>query len=162
MHECIYSFVGGYFDRKLDLAIDELTRQHCRLHDGTSSRSLFRGLCHIRKTYTFDVCDDEIRFQYHEVAGPRRTSSITRSKVVLEAAAYFYAKLYKSFQTMYGNKMSQEVMIVCHFAETVEWWDHVIEQRLLTTNKSLAAEGYPALSRNHHPRIISNSDDKDI
>jgi hypothetical protein len=40
--------------------------------------------------------------------------------VVLEAAAYFYAKIYYYLRTIYGSKTSEEVMVVCPFAETLE------------------------------------------
>jgi hypothetical protein len=95
------------------------------------------------------------------VKGPRRTSSISKSKVVLEAAAYFYAKIYYYLHTIYGSKTSEEVMVVCPFAETLEWWNQVIEKDLATVNKRLVALGLPH-GRNHHPRIISNSDDQNI
>lgn len=100
-----------------------------------------------------------VRFQYLEVKGPCRTSSITKSKVVLEAAAFFYIGVYERLHKVYGDKTSRKVTIVCPFAETLEWWDGVIKQRLYDR---LAAKGLPPLSRDHHPRIISNSEDKDI
>lgn len=123
---------------------------------------LFGALCCLRKVPTTDARDQEIRFQYHEVKGPRPISSISKSKVVLEPAAYFCAKMWATFAVCYGDKMSQEVMVVCPFAETLEWRNRVIDQKLSVKNELLAAKGRPALSRDHFPRIISSSDDKDI
>lgn len=157
MHEQIYEFVGRYFDRRQNQTVDE---RRLQLRD--ESPYLFEGLCHIRRVPFRGAFDSEVRFQYLEVEGPRRISSTTRSKVVLEAAAYFYAKVYETLAIVYGDRMSEEVMVVCPFEETLEWWDHVIEERLSRANLGLAAQGKRLLSRNHHPRIISNDEDKDI
>ena len=103
-----------------------------------------------------------LRFQWHEVEGPRRISKTFKSKVVLEAAAYLYARFYLPFHQRYTSKMSQEVMIVCPFAETLEWWDRVIEEHLSIENAVRAKKNEMLLTRNHHSRLLSNSADKDI
>jgi hypothetical protein len=63
-----------------------------------------------------------LRFQYHELKGDCRTSRLSGSKVVLQVAPHFYAYIYPFLHRVHGDKMSQEVMIVCPYAETMAWW----------------------------------------
>jgi hypothetical protein len=103
-----------------------------------------------------------LRFQYHEVKGFVRTSKWSGSKVVIEAANHFHSKVHPLLYWAYGDKVSQEVMVVCHYTETKNWWERVIERELATVNGNHAIRNMPLLSRKHYPRLLSNSEDIDI
>ena len=157
MHEQIYSFISQYFHREQVQTVDE----HCRLLS-EQHPNLFTGLCYIMDVPRDKARDFMLRFQWHKVEGPRRTSKVTKSKVVLEAAAYFYARIYPVLHMVYANRMAEEVMVVCPFAKTLECWERVIEEHLSSENAVRAENCGRLLTRHHHPRILSNSDDKDI
>jgi hypothetical protein len=63
--------------------------------------------------------DNMLRFQYHDLKDTVRTSRLSGSKVMLSVAPYFYFYIFPFLHRVYGDRMSQEVMIVCPYAETI-------------------------------------------
>jgi hypothetical protein len=161
MHVSINSYIAGYCDKvPVEDQIPTSFERNRKLRD--EDRKLYKALCGVRNVNPNHANDNMLRFQYHELKGDCRTSRLSGSKVVLQVAPHFYAYIYPFLHRVYGDKMSQEVMIVCPYAETMAWWEQVIERELRVPTAAHALSGILTPSRKHHPRLLINSDDPDI
>jgi hypothetical protein len=161
MHVCIYSYIAGYCDKvPFEDHIPTSYERNRKLRD--ENPKLFKALCGVRNVHPNHADDNMLRFQYHELQGPCRTSRLSGSKVVLQVAPHFYAHIYPFLHRVYGDRTSQEVMIVCPYAETMAWWEQVIERELRVDTAAHTLSGILTQSRKDHPRLLINSDDADI
>ena len=161
MHVCIYSYIAGYCDKvPFEDHIPTSYERNRRLRD--ENPKLFKALCGVRNVHPNHADDNMLRFQYHELQGPCRTSRLSGSKVVLQVAPHFYAHIYPFLHRVYGDRMSQEVMIVCSYAETMAWWEQVIKRELRVDTAAHTLPGILTQSRKDHPRLLINCDGADI
>ena len=128
--------------------------RHGKLSDGYPK--LFGALCRIAGLDPLTATDSSLRFMYIEVDGIRRKSKTTKSCVVLEAAAYFYSKMYEFLHAVLGDKMREFVAIVCPYSATKNHWLQMIQEQHTEINERRKAAGKPPLGMNHHPRVLSN------
>jgi len=161
MYVSIYSFIAGYYDKvPLKDQTPTTDERNRKLRDEIPK--LYQALCGVRRVRTDHANDNMLRFQYHDLEDTVRTSRLSGSKVVLSVAPYFYSYTFPFLHRVYGDRMSQEVMIVCPYAETMAWWEQVIERELRVPTAAYALSGILTPNRKHHPRILCNSDDADI
>lgn len=161
MHVSIHSFIAGYYDKvPLEDQTPTADKRNRKLLD--ENPKLYQALRGVRHVHSDHANDNMLRFQYHDLESTVRTSRLSGSKVVLSVAPYFYSYIFPFLHRVYGDRMSQEVMIVCSYAETMAWREQVIQRELWAPAAAYALSGILTPNRKHHPRILCNGDDADI
>ncbi|KAI7314389.1 hypothetical protein KC315_g11377 [Hortaea werneckii] len=117
--------------------------------------------------------EKRLRMAFIEVKGTRHVDPSTQSKLVVEPAAYFLKYCYGPLLELFKNKMSDNVLVVCAYSASRDWWLKLFQfdmvaanSKIVEANKAIAEENESLpdgekkeksslRSMKHYPRVLT-------